>query len=144
MAGKKALKMEAILKHPQVQKVTDDINAELLERRQYKPPICHAFTQQFTILKETDQFKFKIDKEAQKQLPHIISNKVQKVEGVQSAKASFAKQYGKKRHIGIVFSGGPAPGGHNVIAGLYDAAKKAALVFESSPPTITSASKPSS
>jgi pyrophosphate--fructose-6-phosphate 1-phosphotransferase len=125
MPGKKALKFEDILKHPQVQKVTDDINAELLERRQYKPPICHAFTQQFTILKETDQFKFKIDKEAQKQLPHIISNKVQKVEGVQSAKASFAKQYGKKRHIGIVFSGGPAPGGHNVIAGLYDAAKKA-------------------
>ncbi len=32
---------------------------------------------------------------------------------------------GKKRNIGIVFSGGPAPGGHNVIAGLYDAAKKA-------------------
>lgn len=27
--------------------------------------------------------------------------------------------------IGIVFIGGPAPGGHNVIAGLYDAAKKA-------------------
>ena len=33
--------------------------------------------------------------------------------------------YGKQRNIGIVFSGGPAPGGHNVIAGVYDAAKKA-------------------
>ncbi|SLM27409.1 Putative phosphofructokinase [Desulfamplus magnetovallimortis] len=31
----------------------------------------------------------------------------------------------KKRNIGIVFSGGPAPGGHNVIAGIYDAALKA-------------------
>ena len=35
------------------------------------------------------------------------------------------KTYGKQRNIGIVFSGGPAPGGHNVIAGVYDAAKKA-------------------
>jgi pyrophosphate--fructose-6-phosphate 1-phosphotransferase len=125
MPGKKALKLEDILKHPKVQKVTDDVNAELLERRQYKPPICDAFTQQFTILKETGQFKFKIDKEAQKQLPNIIGNKVQKVEGVQTAEASFVQQYQKKRNIGIVFSGGPAPGGHNVIAGLYDAVKKA-------------------
>ena len=125
MPGKKALKLEDILKHPKVQKVTDDINAELLERRQYKPPVCDAFTQQYTILKETDQFKFKIDKEAQKQLPDIIGNQVQKVEGVQTAEASFVQQYKKKRNIGIVFSGGPAPGGHNVIAGLYDAVKKA-------------------
>ena len=111
MPGKKALKLEDILKHPQVQKVTGDINAELLERRQYKPSICRAFTQQFTILKDTDQFKFKIDKEAQKQLPHIIGNKVQKVEGVQTAETAVAEQYRKKRNIGIVFSGGPPPAG---------------------------------
>jgi pyrophosphate--fructose-6-phosphate 1-phosphotransferase len=124
MPGKKALK-EDILRHPQVQKVTADTNAELLERRQYQPLICQVFTQKFTILKETDRFKFKIDKEAQKQLPNIIGNKVQKVLGVETADAAFRKQYGKKRNIGIVFSGGPAPGGHNVIAGLYDAVKKA-------------------
>lgn len=35
------------------------------------------------------------------------------------------KRYLKKRNIGIVFSGGPAPGGHNVIAGIFDAARKA-------------------
>ncbi len=125
MPGKKALKLEDILKHPKVQKVTDDVNPELLERRQYKPSLCKAFARQFTILKETDQFKFKIDKEAQKQLPNIIGNRVQKVAGVKTAKAAFAERYQKKRNIGIVFSGGPAPGGHNVIAGLYDAAKKA-------------------
>jgi pyrophosphate--fructose-6-phosphate 1-phosphotransferase len=105
--------------------VTDNINAELLERRQYSPPVCKAFSQKFTILKETDQFQFTVDKEAQKQLPNIINNNVQKIEGLKTADASFAKAYGKKRNIGIVFSGGPAPGGHNVIAGLYDAAKKA-------------------
>ena len=125
MVQKKALKREDILKHPKVQKVTGDINAELLERRRYQPPLCRVFTERFTILKETDRFKFKIDPEAQKQLPNIIGNKVQQVQGVKTAEAAFVEKYGKKRNIGIVFSGGPAPGGHNVIAGLYDAVKKA-------------------
>ncbi|MEM4368076.1 MAG: diphosphate--fructose-6-phosphate 1-phosphotransferase [Candidatus Anstonellales archaeon] len=31
----------------------------------------------------------------------------------------------KSIKVGVVFSGGPAPGGHNVIAGLFDALKKA-------------------
>ena len=127
MPGKKTAKMEIndVLKHPVVRKVTDDTNPELLERRQYSPPVCNVFSREFTILKETDRFKFSVDKEAQKQLPNIIDNKVQKIEGLKKADASFAEAYGKKRNIGIVFSGGPAPGGHNVIAGLYDAAKKA-------------------
>jgi pyrophosphate--fructose-6-phosphate 1-phosphotransferase len=127
MPGKKTAKMEIndVLKHPVVRKVTDDTNPELLERRQYSPPVCNVFSREFTILKETDRFKFSVDKEAQKQLPSIIDNKVQKIEGLKKADASFAEAYGKKRNIGIVFSGGPAPGGHNVIAGLYDAAKKA-------------------
>jgi pyrophosphate--fructose-6-phosphate 1-phosphotransferase len=68
---------------------------------------------------------FDIDKEAEKQLPSIINNKVQNILGVASLDESFKERYCKKRNIGIVFSGGPAPGGHNVIAGIYDAAKKA-------------------
>ena len=127
MPGKKTIKMEMkdLSQHPVVLRVTDDINPELLERRRYSPSVCSAFSQKYTILKETDQFEFTVDKEAQKQLPNIIGNKVQKIEGLKTADASFAKAYGKKRNIGIVFSGGPAPGGHNVIAGLYDAAKMA-------------------
>ncbi|MGD2187615.1 MAG: 6-phosphofructokinase [Desulfobacterales bacterium] len=125
MSRKKALELKDILDHPKVQQITDDVNAELLARRRYSPPLCTAFSKKFTLLKETDRFKFSVDKEAQKQLPHIIDNKVQKIEGVQTVDASFASNYGKKRNIGIVFSGGPAPGGHNVIAGLYDAVKKA-------------------
>lgn len=43
--------------------------------------------------------------------------------------ASFVKgenkAIGKKRNVGVVLSGGQAPGGHNVIAGLYDAVKAA-------------------
>jgi pyrophosphate--fructose-6-phosphate 1-phosphotransferase len=32
---------------------------------------------------------------------------------------------GRKRTVGVILSGGPAPGGHNVIAGLFDALKAA-------------------
>ena len=125
MPGQEISNLEKILKHPQVRKATDDINPELRERRRYRPPQCKVFSKPYTVLKETDAYRFELDKEAEKQLPNIISNTVQLVEGQDSLGGDSAKQYGKKRNLGIVFSGGPAPGGHNVIAGLYDAAKKA-------------------
>ena len=44
-------------------------------------------------------------------------------------KESFEKgdntDIGKKMNVGVILSGGQAPGGHNVICGLYDALKKA-------------------
>ena len=125
MPGTKSIKTNDLLKHPKVSKVTDNVNPELLERRQYSPPVCNAFSQKFTRLQQADEFTFTVDKEAQKQLPDIIDNRVQKIQGCNTADASFAKTYKRKRNIGIVFSGGPAPGGHNVIAGLYDAVKRA-------------------
>ena len=125
MGGKDAWSLEEILNLPQVQKATDDINSELLERRQYEPPTCSVFSHPYTVLRETDQYRFEVDKEAEKQLPNIIGNKVQFIEGQDALDDDLARSYGRKRRIGIVFSGGPAPGGHNVIGGLYDAAKKA-------------------
>jgi len=116
---------EDLLKHPKVQEATNNINRELVERREYVPPKCKAFENPYTLLKDSDRFKFNIDKEAKKHLPDIIHNKVQTIEGLDSPEASFRDRYCKRRNIGIVFSGGPAPGGHNVIAGLYDAAKQA-------------------
>ncbi|MGP1507864.1 MAG: diphosphate--fructose-6-phosphate 1-phosphotransferase [Sphaerochaeta sp.] len=35
------------------------------------------------------------------------------------------KESGKRLNVGVILSGGQAPGGHNVICGLYDALKKA-------------------
>ena len=125
MSSKKAPKLKDILKHPKVQEITDNTNAELLERRQYSPPRCSALAKKYTLLIDADQYKFTVDKAAQKQLPHIIGNKVQKIVGLKTADESFVQEYCKTRNVGIVFSGGPAPGGHNVIAGLYDAVKKA-------------------
>jgi len=120
-----AANLEKILNHPRVKKVTDDENAELLERRKYSPPKCKVFSSTYTVLAETDRYRFELDKEAARQLPDIIHNKVQLVKGQDALDDAAARQYAEARNIGIVFSGGPAPGGHNVLAGLYDAAKRA-------------------
>ncbi|UCF92182.1 MAG: 6-phosphofructokinase [Desulfobacterales bacterium] len=125
MTGTEPLNLEELLKHPVVEKATDNPSAELLARRSYIPPACDVFTKRFTALKDSRAFRFEVDNEARQQLPHIIDNKVQMIEGRDAADESSAASYCKARRIGIVFSGGPAPGGHNVIAGLYDAAKKA-------------------
>ena len=125
MSDNNTVTLEKLLKHPQVEKVTGDVNAELLERRQYLPPRCEVFSHRYTVLQETDRFRFELDREARKQLPDIIDNRVQLIRGRDSLADELAGNYDKNRNIGIVFSGGPAPGGHNVIAGLYDAAKKA-------------------
>jgi len=125
MTDRELNSFEDLLKHPLVQKATDNVNPELIERRAYIPPICDVFSHRFTSLKDDDSYRFEIDKEAKKVLPRIIGNKVQTIEGVDTPDESFKDRYCKKRNIGIVFSGGPAPGGHNVIAGLYDAAQKA-------------------
>ena len=124
MSGKESIPFEDLLKHPEVKKVTSNINQELVERREYNPPICKVFTHLYTTLHDNSQFRFVIDNEAKKQLPSIIDNKVQSIIGAEAIEESLNERYCKKRNIGIVFSGGPAPGGHNVIAGLFDAAKK--------------------
>ena len=124
MSGEEKISIEDLLKNPEVQKVTSNVNQELINRRKYSTPKCDVFSNPYTGLKDNDSFVFNIDKEAEKQLPNIINNKVQNILGVASLDESFKERYCKKRNIGIVFSGGPAPGGHNVIAGIYDAAKK--------------------
>ena len=40
-------------------------------------------------------------------------------------KAADEEQISEKKNIGVILSGGQAPGGHNVIAGLFDALKQA-------------------
>ncbi len=117
--------IDELLNHPEVKKVTSHTNQELIDRRKSRPPVCDALTFSYTELKDDTRYTFDIDREAGKVLPKIINNKVQKVVGVESPDDTFKENYCKKRNIGVVFSGGPAPGGHNVIAGLFDAAKKA-------------------
>lgn len=115
---------ELIEKNSDIKLAVSNVNHELITRRINKPSICKVFLNEYNILKEADEFRFYIDKEAQRRLPDIINNKVQYIEAASSSNISLRDKYKKRRNIGIVFSGGPAPGGHNVLAGLYHNAKK--------------------
>ena len=117
--------LESLSKNLEVQKIVKSISPDLEERRKGKPQECSVFLKPYTTLRIESSYRFVVDREALKQLPKIINNKVQVVVGEDSLDSSMERRYRKKRRIGIVFSGGPAPGGHNVIAGLYDSAKKA-------------------
>jgi diphosphate-dependent phosphofructokinase len=125
MPGKTSIRIEDLLKNPVVQDVTHSVNQELLDRRAYAPPLCEVFSGAITRLEAIDDYRFDIDTEARRQLPKVIGNPVQRIVSEERPGADIRARYGEKRSIGIVFSGGPAPGGHNVIAGIYDAAKSA-------------------
>jgi pyrophosphate--fructose-6-phosphate 1-phosphotransferase len=125
MTKSESLTLEEILGDREVQKLTSHINQELIERREYIPPKCDVFSSLYTDLAVDASYRFEIDPEARRQLPDIIGNQVQTIRPVSEPAPAYKEAYGRARKIGIVFSGGPAPGGHNVIAGLYDAAKQA-------------------
>ena len=73
-------------------------------------------------------------------LTMVEGSKTESVKDAEQIKELFANTYGKpvvtfkttssaetsaRRNVGVILSGGQAPGGHNVIAGLYDALKQA-------------------
>ncbi|MFO7749783.1 MAG: 6-phosphofructokinase [Desulfobacteraceae bacterium] len=114
--------IETLLNHAKTETVTSDVSMETLERRSFIPKKCRVFSGTATRLEGQPRYTFATDPEAAKVLPDIIQNPVCLVapDG-----ASNNEPFFRQRSIGIVFSGGPAPGGHNVIAGIFDAAKKA-------------------
>jgi pyrophosphate--fructose-6-phosphate 1-phosphotransferase len=118
------IRLDTLLENARVADAVSDVNQDLQERMSYQPPICEVFKSEFTSLKADLQYEFEIDKEARKQLTNIIGNTVQRIENGDDANGEMKETYSKVRKIGIVFSGGPSPGGHNVIAGLFDAAKQ--------------------
>jgi pyrophosphate--fructose-6-phosphate 1-phosphotransferase len=115
--------LEQLLEHPAVMNAVADTNLEFEERIAYQPPLCAVFTGARTALQTDPQYQFEIDREARRQLPYIIANAVVRVVDGDGLDPAAMENYDRTRNIGIVFSGGPAPGGHNVIAGLFDAAK---------------------
>ncbi len=125
MPDRDLINLEDLLKDPDVQKATSNENQELIERRDYTPPTCSVFNSDFIKLEKYDGFNFMIDDDAKEKLPNIIDKNVMRLAADDSPDDDFKEKITQKRNIGIVFSGGPAPGGHNVIAGLFDAAKKA-------------------
>ena len=118
-------RVDRLLDHTIVKQVTRNENEVVLNRKKMVPEKCTVFSKPYTQLKEDPSYSFKIDPECKLRLPDIIENTVQRIIGIESPDPEMISAHQKKRNIGIVFSGGPAPGGHNVIAGLFDAAKKA-------------------
>ncbi|MBA3028593.1 MAG: phosphofructokinase [Desulfobacteraceae bacterium] len=123
MPNSEEVQIQNLLQNPKVKQVIGDVNDILAARKKYMPRKCDVFMQPFTGLSANPHYTFKINTESQKQFPDIIHNVVKAVVGFDTVDDPTAAKFKKKRNIGIVFSGGPAPGGHNVIAGLYDAAK---------------------
>lgn len=117
--------IEKILQSATTARVTADVNQALKKRLAYRPFVCEAFKHAITELNISSGYVFALDEEAKIKLNNIIDNKVQEVLAVDNPATAQKTAFTKKRVIGVVFSGGPAPGGHNVIAGIYDAAKKA-------------------
>jgi pyrophosphate--fructose-6-phosphate 1-phosphotransferase len=117
--------IQALLEKPAVKSAVSNINPGLLERRAFKPPRCAVFEAPCTVLRHTDRYRFEIDPEARRQLPRIIENVVQVVAAADAADQDARQRQARRLTVGIVFSGGPAPGGHNVIAGLFDALTQA-------------------
>lgn len=125
MNGSDTSSIEALLNHPKIEIAIADINSETLDRRAFVPHRCKVFSNGFISLEEQPKYSFAINREAEKQLPDIINNHVQRLIPGDPDNEAGQISFAEKRNIGIVFSGGPAPGGHNVVAGLFDAAKKA-------------------
>jgi pyrophosphate--fructose-6-phosphate 1-phosphotransferase len=125
MTGKKSETIRSLLNHPEVQKSISSESDEMIARRKYRPSVCEVFNSASTRLEAIDRYRFNLHQEASDQLPRIIHNKVQRICRQDASDSAEMARYQRQRNIGIVFSGGPAPGGHNVIAGLYDAARRA-------------------
>ena len=105
------LDLQALMANPTVKNAISNINPGLVERRAFRPPRCTVFQSAFTSLHDVHQYRFDIDPEARRQLPRIIENRVQTIVGEDQLDDGQLARFTRPRTIGIVFSGGPAPGG---------------------------------
>ena len=90
------------------------------ERKAYQPPLCPRLQKGPGVTRPLAGPELEVLKVAREQLPIVSQNML--LEVVPSAEKSPGD---RPRNLGIVLSGGPAPGGHNVIAGFFEAAKRA-------------------
>jgi len=125
MSDNLVIELDELLSDSIVKRITNNNGPELLERINYQPTRCDVFYKSFTVLLDYPNVKFNIHREAKKKLPQTNNNKLKAIVGENNPSQEVIANWKKKRNVGIVFSGGPAPGGHNVIAGIFDAIKSA-------------------
>lgn len=104
---------------PGIAKLLSNESPLRAERKTYQPPLCPCLQAGVGTTRPLTGMELEVLRVAQEQLPFVSQNKL--LEIVPDQKKPRAK---RPRRIGIVLSGGPAPGGHNVIAGVFEAAKQ--------------------
>jgi diphosphate-dependent phosphofructokinase len=106
-------------RQPQIEALLNNETTFRVERRTYQPQLGSRLANGPGRMRPLEGFDLEALKVAQEALPVVSRNRL--VEIV----ADNPSEPGPPRRLGIVLSGGPAPGGHNVIAGLFQAAKRA-------------------
>ncbi|MFA7659024.1 MAG: diphosphate--fructose-6-phosphate 1-phosphotransferase [Candidatus Gastranaerophilaceae bacterium] len=101
---------------------TKDLSPLQIERLKYQPKLPNSLRQGVNRLELIQGEKTKAAGD-EKQIKELFKNTHGKP--VVTFKATGNESISKKRNVGVILSGGQAPGGHNVIAGLFDALKQA-------------------
>ena len=92
------------------------------ERLKYQPKLPQSLSQGINSLEMVEGAATQSVRD-QEQIKALFSNTYGKP--VVTFKNSGSSSVSSQRNVGVILSGGQAPGGHNVIAGLYDALKSA-------------------
>jgi diphosphate-dependent phosphofructokinase len=105
-------------RQPNLEQLLGNETTFRVTRRNYQPELSPRLAAGPGLTRPLEDFELEVLRVAQEQLPFVSKNRL--VEIVPDSQRQV-----RPRRIGVVLSGGPAPGGHNVIAGLFHAAKQA-------------------
>lgn len=116
----KNVKIEKLKEHGHSASLHDNLSPLQYERILYKPTLPKALAAEYQVLVENhgDEFINKSDyANVRKYLKHLPDMPMLYAQETTNSELFKGNNILK---IGIILSGGPAPGGHNVIAGIYD------------------------
>lgn len=100
----------------------NDLSPLQIERLKYQPKLPGSFEKGINSLELIKGENTKSIRD-QEQIKELFKNTYGKP--VVTFKSTSDLHVCEKKNVGVILSGGQAPGGHNVIAGLYDALKQA-------------------
>ena len=98
-----------------------ELSSLQIERLKYQPKLPSSLAGGINSLELVEGSKTECVKDAE-QIKNLFANNYGKP--IVTFKSTSNSAKAEKRNIGVILSGGQAPGGHNVIAGLYDALKQ--------------------
>ena len=93
-----------------------------IERLKYQPKLPSSLSEGINSLEMVEGSATQSVRD-QEQIKELFRNTYGKP--VVTFKHTSSSSASEVRNVGVILSGGQAPGGHNVIAGLYDALKQA-------------------